>query len=145
MLIAGRFRSVSAFSFRKASSVPSNLRYTKSHEWVSVSGDVGTVGITDHAQQLLGDVVFVELPPLDEVLEPGTTFGAVESVKAASDLYSPVAGTVIEVNEALGSSPQFVNSDPYGNGWMIKVKLATGHAVEDLLTPEAYDEQCKHE
>ena len=97
--------------------------YTESHEWVTLDGDTATVGITDYAQAQLGDVVYVELPPEGKLLEAGDGFGVIESVKAASDLYSPVAGTVIEVNPALADSPELVNADPLGRGWMIKVRL----------------------
>lgn len=97
--------------------------YTETHEWVTVEGTAATIGITDYAQAQLGDVVFLELPRVGKLLEAGDSFGVIESVKAASDLYSPVAGTVAEVNEALNASPELVNSDPYGSGWLIKVRL----------------------
>ena len=111
--------------------------YTETHEWVSVDGDVATIGITDYAQSQLGDVVFLELPSVGRMLEAGDSFGVVESVKAASDLYSPVAGTVLEVNQSLGDSPETVNRDPLGEGWLIKVRL-NGDPGEGLLDEAGY-------
>lgn len=111
--------------------------YTETHEWVQADGDVATIGITDFAQSQLGDVVFLELPSVGRTLEPGDSFGVVESVKAASDLYSPVAGTVVEVNEALSETPEKVNRDPYGEGWLIKVRL-NGDVGEGLLDEAGY-------
>ncbi len=116
--------------------VPNDLQYTKSHEWVRLEGDVATVGITDHAQSELGDIVFVELPTVGRMLRSGETFGSVESVKTVSDIYAPVAGEVVEVNAALGSQSELMNSDPYGGGWLIKVRACEG--VSGLLSPEAY-------
>jgi glycine cleavage system H protein len=111
--------------------------YTQSHEWVAVEGTVATIGITDFAQAQLGDVVFLELPRVGRLLEAGDTFGVIESVKAASDLYSPVAGTVAEVNESLGASPEQVNGDPLGAGWLIRVHL-NGDLGEGLLDEAGY-------
>jgi glycine cleavage system H protein len=111
--------------------------YTESHEWVQADGDVATVGITDFAQSQLGDVVFLELPSVGRMLESGDSFGVVESVKAASDLYSPVSGSVVEVNEALGDNPETVNRDPFGAGWLIKVRL-NGDLGEGLLDEAGY-------
>jgi glycine cleavage system H protein len=111
--------------------------YTESHEWVSVDDSVATIGITDFAQAQLGDVVFLELPRVGKLLEAGDSFGVVESVKAASDLYSPVAGTVLEVNESLNVHPEQVNSDPYGSGWLLRVKL-NGDLGERLLDEAGY-------
>ena len=111
--------------------------YTETHEWVSVDGDVATIGITDYAQSQLGDVVFLELPSVGRMLEAGDSFGVVESVKAASDLYSPVAGTVVEVNQVLSDSPETVNHDPYESGWLIKVQL-NGDLGEGLLDEAGY-------
>jgi glycine cleavage system H protein len=111
--------------------------YTESHEWVSVDDSVATIGITDFAQAQLGDVVFLELPRVGKLLEAGDSFGVVESVKAASDLYSPVAGTVLEVNESLNAHPEHVNSDPYGSGWLLKVQL-NGDLGERLLDEAGY-------
>lgn len=120
------------------SNVPSDLRYAKSHEWVKLGAD-GTVlvGITDYAQSSLGDITFVQLPKVGATFAVGDTFGVVESVKAASDLYSPVGGTVVEVNGALDSAPETVNQDPYAAGWMLKLKLA-GDIPADLLDAAAY-------
>lgn len=111
--------------------------YTQSHEWVSVDGDVATIGITDYAQAQLGDVVFLELPRVGKMLEAGDSFGVIESVKAASDLYAPVAGTVAEVNESLSANPEQVNGDPYGTGWLIRVHL-NGDLGEHLLDEAGY-------
>jgi glycine cleavage system H protein len=111
--------------------------YTETHEWVQVDGDVATIGITDFAQSQLGDVVFLELPSVGRMLEAGDSFGVVESVKAASDLYSPVAGAVVEVNEALGDAPETVNREPFGGGWLIKVRL-NGDLGEGLLDEAGY-------
>ncbi|WP_235042228.1 glycine cleavage system protein GcvH [Vreelandella profundi] len=120
------------------SNLPANLRYAASHEWVFDHQDgTVTVGITDHAQQALGDVVFVELPEVGAALTKGQEFGVIESVKAASDLYSPVNGEVIEVNDALEDSPETVNDSPYDGGWIMKVRLE-GAALEDLLDADAY-------
>ena len=112
------------------------MQYTKTHEWVRMEGETATVGITEHAQDELGDVVFVELPEKGRTLEAGEAFGAVESVKAVSDLYAPVAGEVVEVNEALGDSPEKINEDPYGDGWILKLRVS-GEA--DLLSAEDYE------
>eukprot|EP01127_Copromyxa_protea_P024287 TRINITY_DN946_c0_g1_i3.p1 TRINITY_DN946_c0_g1~~TRINITY_DN946_c0_g1_i3.p1 ORF type:complete len:224 (-),score=44.52 TRINITY_DN946_c0_g1_i3:37-708(-) len=126
-------------------SSPADLRYTKSHEWIRVEGDKATVGITNHAQELLGDVVFVELPEVNATLEKGQTFGAVESVKAASDLYLPVSGQVIESNAELESSPELVNSSPYENGWLTKITISNPQELEGLLGAEEYDNYVKEE
>ena len=122
-----------------SSQVPADLKYAKSHEWVRIEGDVATVGITDHAQQELTDVVFVELPPVGRVVKAGEACAVVESVKTASDIYSPVGGTITEINPALSGSPALVNSEPYSGGWFYKLRLA-GNA-DGLLTPEAYRAQ----
>ena len=122
-------------------SIPENLKYTSDHEWVSSSGDELLVGITDHAQDSLGDVTFVELPEVGASFDEKAVFGVVESVKAASDLYMPVAGEVIEVNEELNDSPEKVNSDPYGDGWMIKVRPVNSASVDSLLDAEAYKKE----
>ena len=119
--------------------VPNDLRYTKDHEWVRVDGDEATVGITDYAAGQLGDIVFVELPDAGRSLDQFATFGVVESVKAVSDLYAPVSGEVIEGNAALSGSPELVNSDPYGDGWMIKVRLRDDAEVDGLLDATAYE------
>jgi glycine cleavage system H protein len=120
-------------------SSPAELRYTKSHEWVRVEGDVATVGITDHAQSELGDVVFVELPSPGRAVGLDESFGSVESVKTVSDLYAPVAGEVLEVNPKLGAQSELVNTDPYGDGWMVKIKLADASHVESLMDATTYD------
>jgi len=117
---------------------PENLKYTKDHEWIRVEGDTGTVGISDHAQGELGDVVFVELPAVGKVVKAHETFGTIEAVKAVSDLYAPVSGTVTEVNKDLGSTPEIVNKDPYGKGWMVKVKLSNPAELSELLDAAAY-------
>ena len=119
--------------------VPSDLRYTKDHEWVRVDGDEATVGITDYAAKQLGDIVFVELPDAGRTFEQHATFGVVESVKAVSDLFAPVSGEVTESNAALASAPELVNSDPFGEGWMIRVKLGGDGEVDGLLDAAAYD------
>lgn len=123
------------------SSIPENLKYTKDHEWVRIE-DNGyiTVGITDYAQNSLGDVTFVELPEADDTFDAGESFGVVESVKAASDLYMPVAGKVMEVNDSLPDTPESVNSDPYGEAWMIRIEVEEKAALENLLDAAAYKE-----
>jgi glycine cleavage system H protein len=118
---------------------PPDLRYTKDHEWVRVDGDKATIGITAYAADQLGDIVFVELPEPGKVLEQHATFGVVESVKAVSDLFAPVSGEVTEANADLGGSPELVNSDPYGAGWMLHLRVADLAQMEDLLDPDAYD------
>ncbi len=121
------------------SNIPSNLRFAKSHEWVLDNGDgTATVGISDHAQELLGDVVFVELPEVGRTLEAGEEFSLVESVKAASDVYSPVSGEVIAVNEALEDAPETLNEDPYTEGWIAKVRLSNSDELSALLDASAY-------
>jgi glycine cleavage system H protein len=119
--------------------VPSDLRYTKDHEWVRIDGDTATIGITDFAASQLGDVVFVDLPEPGRSVDQFATFGVVESVKAVSDLYAPVSGEVLETNAALGSKPELVNSDPFGDGWMIRVKVSDAAQVDGLLDPAAYE------
>lgn len=120
--------------------IPSNLKYTKDHEWVLIEGDVATVGITDFAQKELGDIVYVEVETLDQTLDKDEVFGTVEAVKTVSDLFLPLAGEIIEFNEDLEVNPENVNSDPYGKGWMIKVKIANPSEVEGLLSSDAYKE-----
>ena len=117
---------------------PEDRRYTKEHEWVKVDGDRARIGITDYAQNQLGDVVYLELPEVGRVLKAGETFGTVESVKAVSELFAPVAGEVVEVNSALVSSPEAINSDPHGGGWMIVVKPSDAKGVGGLLDAKAY-------
>jgi len=118
---------------------PPELRYTKDHEWVRVEGDSATVGVTAYAAEQLGDVVFVELPDAGRSLEQHATFGVVESVKAVSDLFAPIGGEVTEVNAALAGSPELVNSDPYGAGWMLRVRIADAGQLEGLLDAAAYE------
>lgn len=117
---------------------PETLKYTKDHEWLLVNGDTGTVGITDHAQGELGDVVFVELPAVGKSVKQHESFGTIEAVKAVSDLYSPVSGTITEVNSGLQANPELVNQDPYGKGWMLKIKIADAKEVASLLSSEDY-------
>ena len=120
--------------------IPANLRYTKDHEWVSVEGDIATIGITDFAQKELGDIVYVEVETLDQTLQQDEVFGTVEAVKTVSDLFLPLEGEVIEFNEELETTPELVNSDPYGKGWMIKLRLANPADFESLLTGDGYKE-----
>lgn len=124
---------------------PEDNRYAKSHEYVHVEGDIGTIGITDYAQKELGDVVFVELPQVGSQLEMGDDLGSIESVKAVSELFAPVGGEVIEVNEALADKPELVNTDPWGDGWMIKIRLADATEVDELMGAEEYDEFVQKE
>ena len=120
--------------------VPADLRFTKEHEWVRVDGDLATIGVSAHAADQLGDIVFVDLPPVGRVLAQHATFGVVESVKAVSDLFAPVGGEVVETNdEALRADPELVNSDPYGGGWMIRVRVADPSQVAGLLDAAAYE------
>ena len=121
---------------------PEDLQYTKSHEWVRIEGDTATIGITDHAQDELGDVVFVELPEEGATFDAGESFGTVESVKAVSDLYTPVGGEVVEVNSALEDAPENINEDPYGEGWIVKLRTTDG---ADLLSPEEYEKVVEEE
>ena len=120
--------------------IPVNLKYTKDHEWVNIDGDTATVGITDFAQKELGDIVYVEVETLDQSLDKDAVFGTVEAVKTVSDLFQPLSGEIIAFNDALESSPESVNSDPYGTGWMIKIKISNMAEVDDLLSSEAYKE-----
>lgn len=129
------------------STIPAELRYLPSHEWVRLEedGETVTVGITHHAQDLLGDVVFVELPELESTIAAGDEAGVVESVKAASDIFSPIGGTVIAINEALEDAPELVNSEPYDDGWFFKLKVSDVDELASLLTAEAYTELCESE
>ncbi len=122
----------------KQMNIPANLKYTKDHEWISLEGDVATVGITDFAQKELGDIVYVEVETLDQTLDKDEVFGTVEAVKTVSDLFLPLAGEIVEFNESLETSPEKVNSDPYGEGWMVKVKVSDVSEFENLLDSEAY-------
>ena len=123
--------------------VPADLRYSKEHEWIRVEGNVGVVGITWFAQDQLGDVVFVEMPEVGRELKQNEQFGVVESVKTVSDLYSPASGKVIEVNSELESSPELINQDPYGEGWILKIELADPAEIENLLDAAAYEALTK--
>ena len=118
--------------------IPSELKYTKDHEWVRIEGDIATVGITDFAQGELGDIVYVEVETLDESLDQEEVFGTVEAVKTVSDLFLPLSGEIIEFNEALEDTPETVNSDPYGEGWMIKLKIKDASEVDELLSDQEY-------
>jgi glycine cleavage system H protein len=118
--------------------IPANLKYTKDHEWVSIDGDIATVGITDFAQKELGDIVYVEVETLDQSLGKDEVFGTVEAVKTVSDLFLPLAGEIIEFNEALESNPEMVNTDPYGKGWMVKVKVSDVSDMNELLSSDDY-------
>jgi glycine cleavage system H protein len=124
---------------------PKDLKYTKEHEWVKVEGNIATVGITDYAQDSLGDVVYVELPQEGATVTKHEPFGVVESVKAVSDLYSPLSGTVTEVNDAIVDSPEAINEDPYGDAWMIKVEVASAGDLGDLLTADEYQKFIEEE
>lgn len=118
--------------------IPADLKYTKDHEWVSINGDIATVGITDFAQKELGDIVYVEVETLDQTLKQDEVFGTVEAVKTVSDLFLPLSGEVIEFNDALESDPEMVNSDPYGKAWMIKIKISNPSEIDSLLSSDAY-------
>ncbi|WP_203294434.1 glycine cleavage system protein GcvH [Luteirhabdus pelagi] len=120
--------------------VPSDLKYTKDHEWVKIEGDTATVGITDFAQGELGDIVYVEVETVDETLDKDEVFGTVEAVKTVSDLFLPLSGEIVEFNESLESEPEKVNEDPYGEGWMVKIKISDESEIEELLDDAAYKE-----
>ena len=120
--------------------LPSELKYTKDHEWIKIEGDVATVGITEFAQGEVGDIVYVDVDTLDDTVEEGDVFGSVEAVKTVSDLFMPLTGEVIEFNEELEDEPELVNSDPYGKGWMIKIKISDSSQINDLLDAAAYQE-----
>jgi glycine cleavage system H protein len=117
---------------------PDHFRYTKEHEWVSVEGDIGTIGITDHAQQELGDIVYVDLPKIGTSVSQGGTIGSVESVKAVSDIYSPISGEVVETNQALADKPERLNEDPHGDAWLVKVRLSSQDEFKGLLSAADY-------
>lgn len=124
---------------------PEDLKYSKEHEWVMIAGDVATIGITDFAQEQLGDIVFVELPSTGDTLTRGEAFGVVESVKAANDIYAPLTGTVIEVNDDLPDSPEMINEDCYGDGWLIKVRISGETESDDLMDAKAYERYTAEE
>jgi len=118
--------------------IPEELKYTKDHEWINIDGDIATVGITDFAQSELGDIVYVEVETVDETLNIEEVFGTVEAVKTVSDLFLPLSGEIVEFNEALESEPEKVNSDPYGEGWMVKIKFSDASQIDGLLSADAY-------
>jgi glycine cleavage system H protein len=124
---------------------PEDLLFSKDHEWLRIVGEVGTVGISDHAQKELGEVVYVELPKVGSRFSAGETFGSIESVKAVSELFVPVSGEVVEINEDLGSGPERINEDPYGGGWIIRLRLSDPDEATDLMSAEKYDEYTKEE
>ena len=124
---------------------PEDNRYAKSHEYVHLEGDVATIGITDYAQKELGDVVFVELPQVGSQLDAADELGSIESVKAVSELFSPVSGEVVEINEALADNPALVNTDPWGDGWMIRIRVSDPTEIDELMTAEEYDEYLEKE
>jgi glycine cleavage system H protein len=125
--------------------VPEDLHYSKDHEWVRVDGDVAVIGITDYAQNSLGDVVYVELPKAGDEFAANESFGSVESVKAVSEVFTPIAGVVAQINESLADEPETVNSDPYGSGWMIRLKMSNAGEVDSLLTAAEYEDFTKAE
>ena len=127
------------------SSYPDDRFYSKSHEWIRVEGDTATIGITDHAQKELGDVVFVELPDLGEIFDEGQEFGTIESVKAVSELFLPVAGEIVEVNKTLVDEPNAVNEDPHGDGWLVQVKVTSDGALDGLMNAAAYEKFVEEE
>jgi glycine cleavage system H protein len=124
---------------------PGELLYTKEHEWLRLEGETGTIGITDHAQKSLGEVVYVELPKVNDKFDDGETFGSVESVKAVSELFMPVSGEIVAVNQELGEAPEKINDDPYGQGWMIRIRLTDRSETGKLISAEEYDEYTKEE
>ena len=124
--------------------IPQNLKYTKDHEWIKVDGKVGTIGITDFAQGELGDVVYIDIAPDISDLTMGESFGTIEAVKTVSDMYAPVSGKVLELNKKLNDEPQLVNTDPYGEGWIIKIELSDASQLNDLLDAAAYSSQLGH-
>ena len=124
---------------------PQNFRYTKEHEWVNVEGDTGTIGITDHAQKELGDIVYVDLPKIGAIAEKGKTIGSVESVKAVSDIYSPVSGEVVAVNDLLASSPEKLNEDPHGAAWLVKIRMASPADTAELMNAADYEKYAGEE
>lgn len=122
--------------------VPENLLYSKDHEWIEIDGDIGTIGISDHAQAELSDVVFVDLPEVGATVSAGDPVAVVESVKAASDVYTPVSGEILEINEELSNDPSLINSDPYDAGWLYKIRLDVPAEIEDMMNATDYEEYC---
>lgn len=127
------------------SAYPDDRRYTRSHEWIRVDGDVGTIGISDHAQKELGEIVFVDLPDTGEIFDAGQEFGTIESVKAVSEVFLPVAGEILETNKVLADEPGAVNEDPHGDGWLVKIKLTSDAEVDSLLTAADYEKFVEEE
>jgi glycine cleavage system H protein len=127
------------------SAYPDDRFYARSHEWIRIEGDTGTIGITDHAQKELGEVVFVDLPDIGEIFDAGQEFGTIESVKAVSELFLPIAGEVTEINKVLGDEPGAVNEDPHGDGWLVKVKVSSDHDMADLLSAADYEKFVEEE
>jgi glycine cleavage system H protein len=127
------------------SSYPDDRFYSKSHEWIRVEGDTATIGITDHAQKELGDVVFVELPDTGEIFDEGQEFGTIESVKAVSELFLPIAGEIVEVNKTLVDEPNAVNEDPHGDGWLVQVKVSSDGVLDGLMNAAAYEKFVEEE
>lgn len=125
--------------------IPRALKYSKEHEWVAIEDSVATIGITDHAQDQLGEIVYIELPAVGDKVSKDDPFGVVESVKAVSDIYSPISGTVVEINDDLPESPEVVNDDPYGDGWLIKVEMSDDGEVSDLMDGEEYEQMIAEE
>ncbi len=123
--------------------IPKDLLYTEDHEWIKIDGDIATIGVTDYAQNELGDIVFVEVDTIDDELDKGEAFGTIEAVKTVSDLFMPITGTVIEFNENLESDPEAINKDPFGNGWIVKIKVTDATEVEDLLDHIAYSKNIE--
>ncbi len=124
-------------------SIPTEIKYTKEHEWILLDGEVALIGITDHAQSQLGDIVFVELPDVDSKINQNETFGVIEAVKTVADLFAPVKGLIIEINSSLEDSPDLINSDPYGKGWIIKVKVSDSSQYDSLMSSNEYEEFIK--
>ena len=138
-------RSSRDFNTRGTIVTPDDLLFTKEHEWLRITGDTGTIGISDHAQKELGDIVYVELPKPGMKFSSGESFGSVESVKAVSELFIPVSGEVIEINEDIGAAPEKINEDPYGAGWLIRVRILNQDETADLMSAEEYDEYTKED
>ena len=122
---------------------PNDIKYTKEHEWISLDGETATIGITDYAQSQLGDIVFVEFPDINSEINQNETFGVIEAVKTVADLFAPVSGEIIEVNSSLEDSPNFINSDPYGSGWIIKVKIKDSNEYNRLMSSDVYEEHIQ--
>ena len=122
---------------------PNDIKYTKEHEWVSLDGETATIGITDYAQSQLGDIVFVEFPDINSEINQNETFGVIEAVKTVADLFAPVSGEIIEVNSSLEDNPNFINSDPYGSGWIIKIKINDSNEYNGLMSSDDYEEHIQ--